>query len=133
MNEDIKALYQSVIMAHNKAPYHYEKKEDAGLTIKAYNPLCGDKYQVYLDIEGDRIQSAYFHGYGCAVSKAATSILVQELEGKTVTEALQLCEEYLSVVMEEKETEREDFQAFAAARQFPGREQCAVLAWEFSF
>ncbi len=130
MNKDVKALYQSVILQHNKAPYHYEKVEQSTHEIAAYNPLCGDKFVLYLTISDHQIASAHFHGYGCAISKASTSILVQQLEGKTPKEAAALIREYLSIVLEGAATDQEEFQAFAVAQQFPGREQCATLSWQ---
>ena len=63
-----------------------------------------------------------FHGYGCAISKASTSILAKHLEGKTLEEALALSTEFQQVVSPETSTEneKEEFEAFAAAKDFPG-------------
>ena len=77
-----------------------------------------------LDIEAGRVKSAYFHGYGCAISKASTSILVQRLEGMPLAEIPALCEQFFSYVLPEQAPEEPidtDFQAFEAAKQFSGR------------
>jgi nitrogen fixation NifU-like protein len=132
MNDKLKQLYKDVILKHNNDPFHYDKKEDASLVLEAYNPLCGDKFKVFLDIEGGKIQSIHFHGYGCAISKASTSVMVQALEGHSVEEARELCKDFLFALHHESEGHpaREDFEAFAAAREFPGRLKCASLSWD---
>lgn len=124
-------LYQHVILTHNKTPYHFTKAEELPLQLEAYNPLCGDHYQLYLSIEHQTIKKVFFHGYGCAVSKASTSVLLQTIEGKTLSEAKPLIETFMQVVQgEQPEGIPEEFKAFAAAKNFPSREQCATLSWE---
>ena len=132
MKEKLKQLYKSVILKHNNNPFHYEKKDDAAYQLDAYNPLCGDRFNLYLDIKDGVIESVHFHGYGCAISKASTSVLAQHLEGKTIEEALALCDDFQKVVLPDSSEiiENESFEAFAAARDFPGRLQCATLSWE---
>lgn len=132
MDEQLKKLYKTVILKHNSAPYHYEKKENATHQIDAYNPLCGDRFQLFIEIENGIIESIYFHGYGCAISKASTSVLAENLEGQTIDQAVALCEAFQSVVtpsIEKKQDIKEAFKAFAAAKDFPGRLQCATLSW----
>lgn len=132
MNEKLKQLYKTVILKHNNQPFHYEKKETAAHHLDAYNPLCGDRFNLYVDVKEAVIEKIYFHGYGCAISKASTSVLAKNLEGKTVTAALALCQKFEAVVAPEStsENENEELEAFAAAKDFPGRSQCATLSWE---
>ena len=132
MNPRLKELYQSVILKHSKEPVNYEKREEAKQQLDAYNSLCGDRFQLYFDLEDDKIRNLSFHGYGCAISKASTSVLVQFLEGKSLDEAEQLAKDYLKSLAEESESANlpEEFEAFGAARDFPGRMKCATLAWE---
>ena len=133
MRKDPKALYQEVIMRHNREPVNYEKAETAAIVLEAYNPLCGDQFKLFLDIEEGRVVKARFFGYGCAISKASTSILIQRIEGLSVEEVRELTRRFEEVVSNDgpkgKETDPE-LSAFAAARQFPGRLQCATLSWE---
>lgn len=133
MNDRLKQLYQTVILQHDKHPVRYEKREEAAVILEAYNPLCGDKFTLFLTIENDSIQHASFHGYGCAISKASTSVLVKNLEGKKIEELKNLVQNFRSIVDAEATTEPaldSEFEAFAAARQFPGRLQCATLSWD---
>lgn len=133
MTEKLKKLYKTVILQQNNQPFHYEKKEEFSHQLDAYNPLCGDRFNVYLNLKEGVIADVYFHGYGCAISKASTSVLAKHLEGQTIEEALLLCKEFQQVVSPDIEsitTKKEEFKAFAAAKDFPGRLQCATLSWE---
>ncbi|MCB0568157.1 MAG: SUF system NifU family Fe-S cluster assembly protein [Phaeodactylibacter sp.] len=133
MNEKLKQLYQSVILQHNNHPVGYGKREGSAYTLDAYNPLCGDRFQLFFSLEDGRITGLGFHGYGCAISKAATSVLVKHLEGQPVQRALEMCRAFEAVVQPDApapSATEEDFEAFAAAREFPGRLKCATLSWE---
>lgn len=133
MTEKLKKLYKTVILQHNNQPFHYEKKEAFTHQLDAYNPLCGDRFNLYLNLKDGVISNAYFHGYGCAISKASTSVLAKHLEGQTIEKALLLCKEFQQVVspdIEKITTDKEEFEAFAAAKDFPGRLTCATLSWE---
>jgi nitrogen fixation NifU-like protein len=133
MNERLKALYKSVILEHNKTPFFYEKNEEATYVLKAYNQICGDRFELYFEVKNGVIEDLTFHGFGCAISKASSSVLVKNLKGKTFEEALLLSQQFLSVTDEESETEEkleEEFEAFSAAKDFPGRLKCATLAWD---
>ena len=134
MNDKLKQLYQSVILQHNNQPFRYEKREGSEYTLDAYNPLCGDHFQLYFDLEDGKVSRISFHGYGCAISKASTSVMVKHLEGQSLERALALCRAFEAVAQPETPAAEgevtEDFEAFAAAREFPGRLKCATLSWE---
>lgn len=129
-------LYDDVILQHNREPYHYEKRQTAQHIVEAYNPLCGDKFKLFLDIENGRVQKATFHGYGCAISKAATSVLVKKIQNMPVHEVSQLTKTYFEGLVNVRK-DRGDYEkldselaAFTAVRQFPERMTCATLSWE---
>ena len=130
MKERLAKLYKSVILKHNQAPFHYEKKEEANIVLEAYNPLCGDQFRLYLKVEKERIVEAHFYGYGCAISKASTSVLVQRIEGKTLEDLSDLLQRFTQVLAQEQALPDEELEAFAGVRDFPGRMQCATLSWE---
>ena len=87
-------LYDAVILQHNRVPCHYEKRQTAQHIVEAYNPLCGDKFKLYLDIENGRVQQATFHGYGCAISKAATSVLMEKIQNRSIQDVNLLLKTY---------------------------------------
>lgn len=131
--DDLHKLYDDAILQENRQPYHYEKKAGADLMLEAYNPLCGDQFKVFLFTEKDRIKTAYFYGYGCAVSKASTSVLTRELEGCSLEEAKAKCVKFLQWLAAAKGAPKDpptSWEPFSAVREFPGRLNCAQLAWE---
>lgn len=123
-------MYHTVILRHNQHPVGFEKRPDAQHILQAYNPLCGDKFSLFLDLENGVIAQATFHGYGCAISKASTSVLIEKIRGKTLPEVGQLLENFLRIVETGSPAPTDDeTAAFAEARLFPGRMDCATLAW----
>mgnify|MGYP001180935783 CR=1 FL=1 len=131
--EQLNELYHPLILEHNQHPRHYEKHPEAAVILDAYNSLCGDKFKLYLDIKAGRVEQAFFSGYGCAVSKAATSVLMDKIQGKTLEEVKTLLNEYFTTTKTDQDlsgVSDPDLLAFAAAKKFPGRLKCAVLAWE---
>ena len=125
-------LYKGVILEHNSTPQYFEKRPTAQHIIEAYNPLCGDKFKLFLDIENGVIIKATFHGYGCAISKAATSVLLVTIQGMTIEDAVNQIDTYF-LVLNSENTEgspiNENMNAFKAVQQFPERLTCATLSW----
>ena len=130
--ERLSDLYHTAIMQHNAQPFHYEKRLDAPHIVEAYNPLCGDKFKLFLNIENGIIKQAFFHGYGCAISKAASSVLIQKIENLPVSDALLLVKDYFSAINTEGVSEVKDnmLKPFMAVKQFPERMTCATLSWQ---
>lgn len=135
MNERIKSLYKSHIMANARDGSHVGAFPEATHVLEAYNPMCGDKYTLYLELNDEQVIRAGFEGYGCAISKASTVVLTRNLEGKTLKEIKPLVELFFELVDENSDktpeslTQDEDLLAFAAAREFLERKQCATLSW----
>jgi len=134
VREDLKKLYTQVIKAHSEAPFHFTKIENATAVVKAFNPICGDRFEIYFDTDSNRINAIHFHGFGCAISKASTSLLVKNLDGKKLQEAISICDRFLKFVNKElKEdgvTLPDEFLAFSGVRDFPERYECAALSWK---
>ena len=83
---DLRELYQQLILDHNKNPRNFRVLDPADRFAKGYNPLCGDKVQIYLQLHGDRIKDIGFQGSGCAISKASASLMTETIKGKTLGE-----------------------------------------------
>ncbi len=134
---DITKLYQDFILKRSQDDQNFEKRLTAQHTLEAYNPLCGDKFKLFLDIENGAISKASFHGYGCAISKASTSVLIEKIQNKTYNEALILIKSYFEVLntegpfLEKNATQIDsDIKAFEVMQQFPERMSCATLSWQ---
>jgi nitrogen fixation NifU-like protein len=132
--EDLKELYQQVILDHNKHPQNYGRLENANRTAEGYNPLCGDRVQLFLQVDEGLIKDIRFLGSGCAISKASASVMTTELKGRTITEAEELFRRFQSLITSDihHAVDAKDFgklAVFSGLREFPMRIKCASLSW----
>lgn len=131
---ELSELYQQVILDHNKKPRNFRKLESANHTAEGYNPLCGDQLTIYLSLAGDAVQEIAFEGSGCAISKAAASMMTQAVKGKSKEQAEELFREFHSMVTGDLDEETDEnnlgnLKIFAGVRDFPVRVKCATLPW----
>jgi len=131
---ELSDLYQQVILDHNKKPRNFHKLEAANRHADGYNPLCGDQLSVYLQMEDDVVKDVSFEGTGCAISKAAASMMTQSVKGKTRGEAETLFHEFHRMVTGELDEEATPnglgrLKIFAGVRDYPARVKCASLSW----
>ena len=85
MSAELRELYQSVILDHNKRPRNFGEPAGANRSAEGVNPLCGDQLTVYLTIEGDEVAEAGFEGSGCAISVASASLMTEGIRGQKIT------------------------------------------------
>lgn len=127
------ALYQEIILEHNRKPRNFREMADADRTIEGRNPLCGDSLTLWLKLDGDRVADVSFKGQGCAISKASASLMTAAVKGKSRAEAEQLFDRFHKLVMGQlPESEQSDLGALRAlggVSRFPLRVKCASLAW----
>lgn len=133
IDSDLAALYQDLIIDHNKHPRNFRVLEPPRREAEGYNPLCGDRLTVYLHLDGDRIREVSFQGTGCAISVAAASLMSEALTGKTVAEAGTLFERVHALLTGTGEGANAGdlgkLQALGGVRAYPSRVKCATLAW----
>ncbi len=129
----LSALYQDLILDHNRAPQNFRRMENANRRVEGNNPLCGDRLTVWLRVEDGVINDAAFQGSGCAISKASASLMTSAVKGKTREEAEALFERFHRLVtgsMEQAEVESlGKLAAFSGLSEFPIRVKCASLSW----
>lgn len=134
---DLDALYQELILEHNRKPRNFHAMEHASREVSGRNPLCGDELTLWLKLDGDRVEDISFvtpPGKGCAISKASASLMTSAVKGKTRAEALALFEKFHALVTGhlKEEAERKalgSLQALGGVARFPIRVKCASLAW----
>ncbi len=109
-------VYQEHVMDHYEDPYHRGSCEEMTHSHEDDNPLCGDVVQVELKIGSDgTISEAWFDGDGCCISQASASMLMEQLEGKSVEEAKQFSANQMLELF--------------GARLTPNRQKCCLLPW----
>ena len=130
---ELRDLYQEVILDHNKPPHNFGELNGADRHADGFNPLCGDKLVVYVNLEGDTSTDVRFDGSGCAISQASASLMTDSVKGKTLAEVRELFDRFLNLVTDE-DGEDDDralgkLTVFAGVRDYPARVKCASLAW----
>ncbi|MBV9991475.1 MAG: SUF system NifU family Fe-S cluster assembly protein [Alphaproteobacteria bacterium] len=134
MDDSLRELYQDVILDHSRHPRHFGVVEGATHKGEGHNPLCGDRVNVTMALDGEgRIADIKFEGKGCAISQASASLMTEMLQGRSVEDAEKLMGGFLHLVKGE-ETElagddRERLEVMAGVSAFPMRVKCATLAW----
>jgi nitrogen fixation NifU-like protein len=130
---NLEALYQEVILDHNRKPRNFREIENADRRVDGRNPLCGDEITLFLTLDGDRIADVAFQGKGCAVSKSSASLMTAAVKGKRVDETLALFQRFHDMITGKlPDGERETMGSLAAlggVSRFPLRVKCASLAW----
>jgi nitrogen fixation NifU-like protein len=134
---DLRALYEEVILDHNRNPRNYPKKPD-GCNCSAHgdNPLCGDQVQVHLRVTDGVIEDIGFEGRGCAISTASASLMTEALKGKSEAEAAELFQA-VHALLTEKDSDSNGADAdrlgkltvLEGVKGYPMRVKCATLAW----
>ena len=134
MTSDLNDLYQETIVDHSKRPRNKGALAHATHRAEGYNPLCGDRVTVELNVEDGRISGLGFEGSGCAISKAAASMMTQAVKGKSKEDAEQLFTSFHEMVTSDSDegnvAERlGNLKVFSGVREFPVRVKCATLPW----
>jgi nitrogen fixation NifU-like protein len=128
---DLGELYQELILEHYRRPRNFGPLEGANRTAEGFNPLCGDRLNVYLRLEDGVIEDARFEGQGCAISTASASLLTEAVKGKTEHGAEALLRDFQDRVTQPDDRPRPELgklEALAGVRSSPVRVKCATLA-----
>ena len=127
------ALYQELILEHNRKPRNFREMTDADRTVEGRNPLCGDALTLWVKLDHDIIADVSFKGQGCAISKASASLMTTAVKGKTRAEAEELFDRFHRLVLGElpegEQNALGSLRALGGVSRFPLRVKCASLAW----
>ena len=129
--KDLRQLYQHVIMDHNRNPRNFGELPSATHRLEGYNPLCGDRVTVYLNIVDEMVIEARFAGMGCAIAIASASLMTEAVIGQSVTavEALFGAIDSLNDGDESATALPESINVLSGVRSYPSRIKCATLPW----
>jgi nitrogen fixation NifU-like protein len=130
---DLRDLYAEVVMDHNRRPRNFKKIEEADRKADGFNPLCGDQISLFLNIgEGDSIQDIGYVAAGCAISKAAASMMSEAVKGQSLEDAQRVISEFrhMLTVRDGAEPDYEimgDLEILEGVANYPTRIKCATL------
>jgi nitrogen fixation NifU-like protein len=134
VSEELRELYQEVILDHSRKPRNARPIEGAR-TAEGFNPLCGDRGTVFVSLEDGRVKDAAFVGSGCSISTASASMMTESVKGRTTAEAEALFERFHALITAPPERAGQGAEAlgklavFAGVSEFPMRVKCAALPW----
>lgn len=133
MMDDLRALYQEVIIDHSRNPRNFGPLDSANCSAEGVNPLCGDELtlECYID-ENDVIRDIKFTGQGCAISLASASIMTEMLKGLLKQDAEDLFNQFHAQVTGSDAPTYVDIgklEVLSGVREFPTRVKCATLPW----
>jgi nitrogen fixation NifU-like protein len=135
MDDNLRELYQEIILDHSRHPRHFGALPSANHVAEGFNPLCGDRVKVYLQVDSEnRISDVSFEGRGCAISVASASLMTEMLKGRDIKDAEKLMGGFVQLVKGEdvdglEGDDREQLEVMAGVSAFPMRVKCATLAW----
>lgn len=138
MFDDLRDLYQEVILDHGRKPRNFRRLEGADRTAHGDNPLCGDRMELWVNLDDEgRIADAAFQGKGCAISMASASLMTETVRGKSAAEACELGTKFRELAMTgtcpdcgaSLVGEMERLQVLGGVAEYPSRVKCATLAW----
>ena len=132
MIDQLDELYREVILDHFKRPSRAGELADAQIKASGTNPLCGDEVAFDLRLDNGRVAQARFRGKGCAIAQATSSMLAEQLEGKTLGQVTALIAALKALMQGQEPPESVDLgdlEALAGVRKFPVRVKCAALSW----
>lgn len=127
-------IYSELILEHSKNTLNHRDLDKADVIENGHNPSCGDEIALQLKFNGDKIEDAAFTGHGCAISQASTSMMIDDIKGKSKEEALQLANIFIDMITK-KITDDDKLEVLGDAivlkniSNMPARVKCAVLAW----
>lgn len=130
---NMKALYQEVILDHNKKPRNYGKLSPCTHHAEGHNPLCGDHISLTLNMADDKVDTIGFEGEACAVCKSSTSLMTVAVKGKSRAEAEEIARDFLDMTTGKLDMNAPNklgrLTVFSGVRDLPTRVKCAILPW----
>jgi nitrogen fixation NifU-like protein len=132
---DLRDLYQETILDHYKRPRNFGALAGADRRAEGNNPLCGDRIDDIVRLDGERVDEVAFTGSGCAISTASASLMTEAVKGRSLEEAERLFHQFHEMLTGDPSREARAAEelgklaVFAGVREYPVRVKCATLAW----
>jgi nitrogen fixation NifU-like protein len=129
-------IYQQTILDHSKKPENFKILKPCTHHAKANNPLCGDKVEIFTNINKDYLRDITFQGSGCSISIASASILTKVLLNKNLLESKTILDNFIDMIENRNysfdnvnDVEKRLLLTFSEIKKFPMRYKCATMCW----
>ena len=133
--DDLRDLYQEVILDHGRRPRHGKRLAEFDAHAKGDNPMCGDRVEVFVRRDGDRVAEAGFEARGCAISIASADLMAETVAGRSAADVRDLFARFREMAKSgrcpdcEGDEAMERLQPLAGVSEYPSRVKCATLPW----
>jgi nitrogen fixation NifU-like protein len=134
----LESMYQEIILDHYRHPHHKGLRDPFDAEVHHVNPTCGDEVTLRVSLKDaggePAVVDVSYEALGCSISQASTSVLADMVIGKSVTEAMDISAEFLTLMQSRGEGEPDedvlgDAVAFEGVSKYPARIKCALLGW----
>ena len=131
---ELEELYNDLIMEHSMASHNKKDMEHPTACLLGNNPNCGDEIKLEIKLENGIIKDACFTGHGCAISQSSTSMMIDLLKEKSISDAKNLINLFVKMIKREKLSSKEkkllgECAIFENVSNMPARVKCALLSW----
>lgn len=125
------SLYMETVRDHAKDPRNFGKLEAPALHAEGYNPLCGDRVEVYVERDQEKVGKVRFTGEGCSICMASASMMAEQVEMRPIAEVEKITEEFRDLLQDKRPamSEESDLNALSGVKKFSVRIKCALLPW----
>jgi nitrogen fixation protein NifU and related proteins len=135
---EVESMYREIILDHYRHPHNHGLREPYDAQVHHVNPLCGDEVTLRVavkDAGGElAVVDVSYDALGCSISQASASVMTDLVIGKSVSEGMAVCQEFVALMQskgagEPDEDVLEDAVAFTGVSKYPARIKCALLGW----
>ncbi|NUM89544.1 MAG: SUF system NifU family Fe-S cluster assembly protein [Bdellovibrionales bacterium] len=125
------SLYREVILDHHRSPRNYGPIEGADAVVEGFNPLCGDRVEIFVKVDGPKLSACHFRGEGCSICMASASMMTEEVTGKSLEQVAATIHGFRSLMRGEAcpFLLEGDLESLLGVKNFPVRIKCALLPW----
>jgi nitrogen fixation NifU-like protein len=134
MFDDVRDLYQDVILRHGRNPVHMRRLDPYDARAAGDNPMCGDQCEVRIRFnETGALHEIAFEARGCAISMASADLMAEAIRGRTPESARALAEDFKTLVRTGQtgstDTAIDSLRPLSGVAEYPSRIKCATLPW----
>lgn len=134
MFDDVRDLYQDIILRHSREPRHMRRLDTFDAAAKGDNPMCGDRCEIRARLSPDgTIEEIGFEGRGCAISLASADLMAEAVRGRAPAEIRVLASEFQHLVRTGAapgdNPAIDPLKPLSGVSEYPSRIKCATLPW----
>ena len=131
MFEDLRDLYQEVILDRGRKPHHGRRLEVFDADARGDNPMCGDRVRVFVRHDGDAVAELGFEARGCAISIASADLMAEAVAGRNDAEIIDMARSFADMARTGTSTDPslQALRPLAGVHEYPSRIKCATLPW----